>query len=238
MQPTAQAVGLLPRRESPKGAKDSASYICQHPFAYSFQHTRPASSYQARVPPRSVRLPRRHYPRNARNRTDRQRHRGSRSCASTYPACPFCCGDRSCDQDELVRLGPSEMELELCLANQIWSFQRQRIECRGGDKIYCRSGRTSQKASLSRRVFGVPEKEQRGVRREIPLRLVSVAPSGLSALVRPYPRLAPWAAFLRRFAADFTKILTFLGLFLWSFEAFVFDCPRLRVAFLRRFAGG
>src|SRR5207245_5880596 len=148
---------------------------------------RPASSHQARVPPRSVRLPRRHYPRNARNRTDRQQHRGSRSCASTYPACPFCCGDRSCDQDELVRLGSSEMELELRLANRIWSFQRQRIECRGRDKIYCRPGRTSQKAFISERAFGVPKKEQRGVRREIPLGLVSIAPSGLVGSCTPIP---------------------------------------------------
>jgi hypothetical protein len=44
-------VGLRQRRESPNGARDSASYICQHPATYDFQHARPASVHQAGIPP-------------------------------------------------------------------------------------------------------------------------------------------------------------------------------------------
>jgi len=42
-----------------------------------------------------------------------------------------------------------EMEPKFWMANRLRSFQRQRIECRGGDEIYRQPGRTSQKAFIS-----------------------------------------------------------------------------------------
>ena len=192
---------------SPNGAKDSASYIRQYFAAYDFQHPRPASDDKGGVPQRSVRLPRRYYPRNAGNRTHHQRHRGPRSCPYTYPAGPFCRGSRSCDQGELLGLGSDEMVPKLCLANRIRSFQRQRIQRRSSDQIYCESGRTSQKPFVSGRVFGIPQEEQCGLRCETSLGLVSVAPSGLGRLLPTTPRLTPWAALWRRFAAVFTDLV-------------------------------
>jgi putative transposase len=61
------------------------------------------------------------------------------------------------------------------------------------------------KHSFQEELSSVPQKERRGLRREIPLGLVSVAPFGVYPLLHHYPRLAPWAAFLRRFAAGFTS---------------------------------
>jgi len=44
---------------------------------------------------------------------------------------------------------------------------------------------------------------QPGEGEQRPFRCVSFAPSGLDQLSTTYPRLAPWAAFFRRFAAAF-----------------------------------
>jgi len=80
---------------------------------------------------------------------------------------------------------------------------RKRVERRGRHKVYRRARRTSSEAFVSGGICGLPQEEQRGLRREIYLGLVSFAPSGLVPFFpRADPRLAPWAAFFRRFAAD------------------------------------
>ena len=52
-------------------------------------------------------------------------------------------------KNKFLSLGSRKMEPKFWMANRLRSFQRQRIECRGGDEIYRQPGRTSQKAFIS-----------------------------------------------------------------------------------------
>src|SRR5207245_1116505 len=58
---------------------------------------------------------------------------------------------RTCPRrkNKFLSLGSRKMEPKFWMANRLRSFQRQRIECRGGDEIYRQPGRTSQKAFIS-----------------------------------------------------------------------------------------
>src|SRR5438874_894168 len=47
-------------------------------------------------------------------------------------------------KNKFLSLGSRKMEPKFWMANRLRSFQRQRIECRGGDEIYRQPGRTSQ----------------------------------------------------------------------------------------------
>jgi hypothetical protein len=188
------------RKESPNGAKDSASYVGQYPAAYDFQH----ASRLALIKPEF--------------RDDLFAYLGGiiREMRGTAliingaadhvhvlvrirPADPFGCGNRSGDQSEFLGMGSCEMEPKFRLANWIRRIQRQRIERRGRNQIYCQSRRTSQKAFVSGRAFGVPQEEQCSLRCEISLGLVSAARSGLHTV-----RMTPhgWRRGLHSYAAS------------------------------------
>ncbi len=53
---------------------------------------------------------------------------------------------------------------EFAMADWIWRIQRERIECRSGEEIYCRAGRASSEAFVSGGVRCVPQEKQCGLR--------------------------------------------------------------------------
>ena len=88
VQPTAQAVGSGEGKmhQAPEGRKKHVPYIRKHPVAFHLLDAGPAASDQTGFPRRSVRLSRRHRPRNGRNGIDHQRHHRSRSHADADSA--------------------------------------------------------------------------------------------------------------------------------------------------------
>jgi REP element-mobilizing transposase RayT len=68
-------------------------------------------------------------------------------------------------------------------------------------KIHCAQEAHHRKHSFQEEYIAFPHEEQHRIGREVHPGLVSFAPPGFGCRVRAGPRLAPWAAFLCRFAA-------------------------------------
>src|SRR6266581_2933004 len=150
MQPTAQAVGGAPTESQPWRGGRQMSHTCGNILLHLIFSTRERHplikpEFRSELFAYLGGIVRE----NARDRADHQRHCRSRPHARAYA--PGTGSGRTCPRrkNKFLSLGSRKMEPKFWMANRLRSFQRQRIECRGGDEIYRQPGRTSQKAFIS-----------------------------------------------------------------------------------------